>query len=275
MRKTGMRVALMAGALALAACEETTRAGAVLGGVASGAVTLGGMALGAVTTVAGAGISAAGSVAGAAGSAAAAAVSGGSGAGAAADAAIPAEAGTATELTVAEAPAVLEAPPAVEVATLSDGGGNAAEVLLPASAVAALAALRLLDTAGREALPRAEALRAAEAGEADRCALDLFVAVTLGAGHADGARFAVWLADRAEARGEGDALAGAMQVARGILAEVRAGAAQAELDAAAVLGFEDPARMRDVVGAARDAATRCPAAAARRMAEVMDEEQTG
>jgi hypothetical protein len=162
----------------------------------------------------------------------------------------------------------------VEITALT-GGGGAAEVLLPAGATAALAALRLLDTAGREALPRAEALRLAEPGEADRCALDLFVAVTLGAGHADGARFAVWLADRAAARGEGDALAGAMQVARGIVEQVRAGAAQAELDAATVLGFEDPARLRDVVGAARDATTGCPAAAARRMAEVMDAEETG
>lgn len=222
-----MRMALLAGALAMAGCEETTRAGA------SGAVT------------------------------------------------------TASPAVIAEALAIADPAPLAEpldapspadpeeaVAGPADGA-DVAEILIPAGAAATLAALRLLDTAGREVLPRAEAALAGEPGETDRCALDLLVAVALGAGHADGARFTVWLADRAEARGEGDALAAATRIGRDLAAQVQAAARQAELDASRVLGFEEPLRLREVVGLARDASARCPADAARRMAEVMDAEEAG
>jgi hypothetical protein len=140
------------------------------------------MAVGAVPAVAGAGISAAGSAGGAAANAGAAAVSGG--AATATDAALAAEAAPIAELASADPAAVADALPAIEVTALTDGGGKAVEVLLPAGAV------------------------------------------------------------------------------------------QAELDAAKVLGFEDPARLSGVVGSARDAATRCPAAA-RRMAAVRDAHETG
>jgi hypothetical protein len=167
----------------------------------------------------------------------------------------------------AAAPEAAPAAPPAEVA-LEDGGAGAAAdpaIVLPASIVAALAGLRLLDTAGRAAVPRAEARHASATDEMDRCALEVFIAVAAGAGPAEGARFAVWLTDRARARGEQDAIAGLAEVATGIVEEVRAGAAGAEPEAARLLGFEDPERLRETVGVARDAGNRCPGGAAGRL----------
>lgn len=265
---------LLAVCLLAPGCSNDDGATAVVGAAASGALWLGGAAVGAVGTLGSAGLSAAGAAAGAVGSAVAPAAP------AAAAATLPEAAASAP--AAAPPASVPPAPdPAPALSTIAEvpleaaGGGSAEPLaLLPAGVSSTLAGLRLLDQAGRSAVERVAARQDATGGEVDRCALEVFVAVALGAGHADGARFAVWLTDRARARGEEDALAGLVEVAGGIVEEVRAAAEQAELDAATLVGFDDPERLREAVGVARDSSSRCPSFAARRIGGLLSEEET-
>lgn len=180
--------------------------------------------------------------------------------------------GTAMAMTATPGSAAGPPPEAPPADPAPEGGEAAAAadppLLLSTDIVASLAGLRLLDSAGRAALPPAEARLAGAAGAADRCALAAFLAVAAEAGPADGARFAVWLAGRA--RGAQDAAAGLAGIAAGIVEEVGAGAGAAGLEAARLLAFEDPDRLRAAIGLARAAAGRCPADAAERLGTWLD-----
>lgn len=140
---------------------------------------------------------------------------------------------------------------------------------LPAGAAATLAGLRLLDTAGRAAMARAEALLAAPGAEGDHCALRAVLAVGERAGPADGARFALWLHDRIRARAA--AAPGVAEVAAGILGTLREGAAEAGVEAARLAEFPEATRLAEHLALARATPRGCGGEGAARLGEWLAE----
>jgi hypothetical protein len=263
--RIGALAALLGGCVVLAGCGNTGR---VMGGVVAGASAVGSMALGLASTAAGAGVSAAGSLAGAGVQAAGAVVA--PAAGAVGTASATQAAGTPTDPVGSRADGV---EPAAQSA--SGGGGDATAVAALGSAGAALLGLQILEAAGQQAVPRAQDLLSKERRPVDRCALQVFLGVAGTAGHAQGARFAVWLGDRARDHGQSEALASLIRLADEIADAVRAQAQQVRLSAAEILGVDSEDSVQDSLGIANDLKRRCPASAARRLTELLEEEPGG
>jgi hypothetical protein len=135
----------------------------------------------------------------------------------------------------------------------------------------ALALETALQASGAEALPRARRLSQSARQPMDRCALDMFTAVGSRVGESEAARWAVHLAERARAEGDDEFLPSLITLATRIEQQLRAGVGRVEGELSEALGIE-PDRLRMAMVAARDARSRCPAGAARRILELTAEE---
>jgi hypothetical protein len=155
---------------------------------------------------------------------------------------------------------------------VAGGGGDATGATALGAVGATLLGLQILETAGQQAVPRARHLLAKERRPVDRCALQMFLGVAGTVGHAQGARFAVWLGDRARDHGQSEALASLIGLADEIADAVRAKAQRLRLSAAEILGVDSEDTVRESLGIANDVKRRCPSSAAGRLTELLEDE---
>jgi hypothetical protein len=160
------------------------------------------------------------------------------------------------------------APPAGEPAEPEDHPVEAAVDPALGPAGERLAGLRLLEGVGERGMARAETLLAG-GGVADRCALEAMLLVAAEAGASYGSRWAAWLAELVDRRGQAEHFPALLDLNDTMQGELRAGAARLRIAPDPLIGFEEADRRREALRQARELQRRCPPEAERRLGQVL------